>query len=278
MTPFRRRLVPLALAGFTVLTATSCSSRPTYPKAQLAATLQTLLKQERVNATVRLVDHTLAVQSDYPDALVQKGAQIGIGPAFDEVTRKVLINVHRVLLSSDAQVNFYVLLISDPKTPGVYITMVRYMDDVRKASANMLADTEMFSRTLFDLNVVGPVPLTIEQYVPRDIHLEEFLSWQLARRIQRKLTEEFQDAGIAQVGRCGGEFRDGEFAFTLNIAPASESPLDDETLRKVFLASTDVVASVLSSYRFESFDHIRLIHPPTGRNLVLPKGRLPLFR
>ena len=170
------------------------------------------------------------------------------------------------------------LLISDPKTPGVYVTMVRYMDDVRRASANMLADTEMFSRTLFDLNVVGPAPLTIEQYVPREIHLDEFLSWQLARRIQRKLTEEFQDAGAAQVGRCGGEFHNGEFAFTLNIAPASEGPLDDETLRKVFRASTDVIAKVLSSYRFESFERVRLIHPLTGRNLVLPKGRLSVFQ
>lgn len=273
-----RRLLIVPFIGAALFMAAGCSNRPTYPKEQLAASLQTLLKSEGIDAAVRLIDHTLAVQFAYPDTLTQTEVQVGIGPAFDEAARKVLTNVHRVLLSSDAQAQFYVLLLSDPKTPGVYVTMVRYMEDIRRAGANMLADTEVFSRTLFDLNVSGPAPLTIDQYLPREIHLDEFLSWQLARRIQRKLTEELQDTGIAQVGRCGGEFQNGEFAFTLNVLPASDKPLEDETVRKVFRDSTDVIAKVLLSYQFDSFERVRLIHPPTGRNLVLPKGRLDIFR
>ena len=142
----------------------------------------------------------------------------------------------------------------------------------------MIDTPEMFARTIFELNYVGQDTLTIEQYVPRDIRLEEFLSWQLARRIQHKLTEDLQASGSADVGRCGGEFRNGEFAFTLNVVPTANGKLNDATLHQVFKSSTNVIAQVLSSYKFDSFNAVRLMNPATGRNIVLPKARLEIFR
>jgi len=121
-------------------------------------------------------------------------------------------------------------------------------------------------------------PLTLEQYVPRDIRMEEFLSWQLSRRIQTTLIEALQNAGIAEVGRCGAEFHDGEFAFTLNVVPAGEKALDEESVRQAFQASTKIIAKVLSSYRFNSFKSVRLILPVMGRNVVVPKTSLEIFR
>ena len=180
-----RAWLPVAIVLLTC--ATGCSSRPTYPKAQLVQSLQQLFTADHLQTTVRFVDHTLAVQLDYPGALALAGGQIGVGPAFDEATRKVLTAVHRVVLSTDAQINFYVLLLSDSTAPGAYLTIVRYLDDVKRLNANMLDTPEMFARTIFELNFVGPATLTIDQYVPRDIQLEEFLSWQLARR-DRKST------------------------------------------------------------------------------------------
>ncbi len=267
-------LVGLAL----LLVAAGCSNRPTYPKAQLASSLQELLDAEGLNASVRFIDHTVAVQLAYPDALAQAGDRLEIGPGFDEAARKVLTQLHRVLLSTDAEVRFYVVLMSDPQAPGAYLTMVRYLDDVRRANASMLDTPEMFARTIFELNLAGPEPLTIDQYVPRDIRLEEFLSWQLARRIQYALAEELQPSGVVAVGRCGGEFENGEFAFTLDVAPLAGGTLDDDTMQQVFQTSTHVIAKVLSSYRFDTFQAVRLIHPLTGRNIVLPKTSLHAFR
>jgi hypothetical protein len=273
-----RDITPIRLLLTALLLAPGCVSRPTYPKSELANSLQTLLAEDGLRTSVRLIDHTLAVQLDYPDALSQNGPQIGIGPAFDQAVRKVLIAVHRVVLSSDADLLFYVLLLSDPNVPGAYLTIVRYLDDIRRANANMIDTPEMFARTIFELNFVGPSKLTLEQYVPRDIRLEEFLTWQLARRIQHALISELQTGGLATVGRCGGRFHDGEFAFTLDVEPPPEAQLDEATMRRVFQTSSTVIAKVLSSYRFDSFNAIRLIHPPTGRNLVLPKTNLDVFR
>ena len=260
-----------------LLAVNGCSSAPTYPKAHLSESIQALLQEDHLNTRVRFIDHTVAVQVESADTLTQANGQITIGPAFDELGRKVLTTLHRVLLSTDAEIRFYVLLVSDPKTPGAYLTMVRYLDDLRRANANMLDTPEMYARTIFELNLMGSQPLNIEQFVPRDVKLEDFLSWQLARRIQHKLTEDLQAAGHADVGRCGGEFRNGEFVFTLNVAPTQGETLDEKTLQQVFQDSTDVVTKVLSSYKFSSFDAVRLIHLPTGRNLVLPKTRLDVF-
>lgn len=257
-----------------------CSSRPSFPKDSLAASLQAMFDLEQLQSSVRLLDHTLAVHVDYPGALKQENGQISIGPNFDEATRKTLTGMHRVILSTDADIQFYVLLISDHEAPGAYLTMVRYIDDIKRANANMIDTPEMFARTIFELNFVGnDDPLKLEQYVPRDVELGEFLTWQLSRRIQARLTQDLEPSGIASVGRCGGEFKEGEFAFTLDVNPAGDTRmLDEETVNRVFQASTQEIAQVLASYRFSSFDGIRLVHQATGRHLVLPKTRLEIFR
>jgi len=259
--------------------AVGCSAAPTYPKARLAHDLQALFADDHLKTAVRVLNHTLAVGLEYPDTLSQHNGQLGIGPALDEAARKVITDIHRVLLSSDADVRFYVLLISDPKSPGVYFGMVRYMDDVRRANANMLDTPEILARTILDFKFVGPQRMpTIDQYVHGDIRLEEFLSMQLAQRIQMQLTADLQNTGVANVGPCGGTFEHGEFAFSLDVAPLTTNPLDERTIQKVFMTSTNVITKVLSSYHFDRFNAIRLIHPATGRMLFLPKARLDLFR
>ena len=273
-----RRLSLLFACAIAAL-AVGCDTGPTYPSARLTESLQQVLREEHFDrASVRLIDHTVAVQLEHPEALQEREGQIGIGPAFEETVRKLLIGMHRVLLSSDANVRFYVLLLSDPKLPGAYLTIVRNVDDVRRANAMMIDSTEMFYRTVFKFNYAGPAPLTLEQYIPQDIQLEEFLSWQMAQRIQYALITELQAQGIAKVGRCGGRFQNGEFAFTLDVAPMDGAALDEATMRRIFHTSTNVIAKVLSSYGFDEFQQVRLVHLSTGRNVVLPKANLDVFR
>lgn len=273
------RVITLLLGVAVSVSLAGCSTRPTYPKERLAESLQQVLAEDHLSTTVRFFDYTLAVQLEYPHALAMQDNEIVVGPAFNEAARKVLMAIHRVLLSTDAEVRFYILLLSDPETPGAYLTMVRSIDDLRRAEVSMLNTEELMERTVFDLNFVGSKALTIEQYVPRGIRMEEFLSWQLARRLQHQLTATLQLSGRAEVGRCGGEFRDGEFAFTLNvIPPADGAVLDEATVKEIFQTSTSEIAKVLSGYQFNSFETIRLILPATNSNIVLPKTHLQAFQ
>ena len=256
------------------LAACGCESGPTYPKATVAESLRALLVEDHLDASVRFVDHTLGVALTHPGALTQTDASITLGPEFQEVTRLVLTDIHRVALSTDADIRFYVLLLSDPNAPGAYLTMVRYIDDIKRANANMIDSPEMFARTIFELSYAGSTPVSLDQYVPRDITLEDFLSWQLARRIQYALADGLKPTGVMSVGRCGGRFQDGEFAFTLDVSPAAGGALDEAAVNQVFTVSTGVVAKVLAGYHFNQFEAIRLIHPMTGRSLLLPKAQL----
>lgn len=278
MPPAARSVLRLGLVTLGLSLLAGCGGGVTYTKDRLVESLQELLTSEQLHGSVRFVDHTLAVYVEYPGTLAQTDGQIDIGPGFAEVSRKVTQSLHRVLLSSDAPVQFYVVLLADPAVKGAYLTIVRYVDDIRRANANMLDTPEMLARTVFDLNVVEAGPLTLEQYVPRDIQMEEFLSWQLSRRIQATLIDALQNAGLAQVGRCGAEFHNGEFAFTLNVVPAGEKALDEASVREAFQASTTLIANVLSSYQFRSFESVRLILPAMGRNIVVPKTSLEIFR
>ncbi|MBI4597494.1 MAG: hypothetical protein HY737_03735 [Candidatus Omnitrophica bacterium] len=273
------RALGILCCGGSLLAAAGCGSGPTYPKARLSDAVTSVLTSEGIAPTaVRVLEHTVAVQLIYPDALSQTGGHINVGPAFDEATRKIITSLHRVLLSTDADVRFYVVLLSDPNTPGAYLTIVRYLDDIRRANANMLDTPEIIARTVFELNAVGPAKITLDSYLPHEVRLEEFLSWQLARRIQRQLIEQVQQPGLATIGACAGRFQNREFAFTLDVAPSTGAPLDEATIQQVFQMATNEIAKVLGSYRFDSFDQVRLIHPLTGRNFVLPKARLGLFR
>lgn len=263
-----------------LLTSTGCSA-PTYPKERLLESVQEVLAAEGIQASVRLIDHTLAVQFAYPEALGRSGesAAIDLGPGFDEASRKALTALHRVLLSSDADVRFYLLLLSDPQVPGAYLTMVRYLEDIRKVHVSIISVTELMSRTVFELNTVEETPLTIEEYLPREIELSDFLTWQLSRRIRQELTDALQASGVvASVGRCQGQFREGEFAFALNVVPNAKEPFEEDAMQLVFDTATKLIAEVLSGYDFESFRTVRLIHPATGRNFVMPRAKLDFFR
>lgn len=275
----RRAPGRLLAAVIGCLVLAGCEAGPTYPKARLADDLQALLVEEHLNGSVHIVDHTVGVQVSHPGALVQTpDGQIALGPAFDEVLRKTIVSLHRVLLSTDADVRFYVFLLSDPASPGANLTMVRYLDDVKRANANMLDTPEIFARTIYDVNVSGPEAIALEDFLPSEIHLGDFLSWQLSRRIQQRLAEALQSSGTASVGRCGGQFDNGEFVFTLDLSSPTGEKVDDETLQQAFRNSTEEIAKVLSSYRFEDFDAVRLVHPMTGRHLLLPKTDLRLFQ
>ena len=254
---------------------------PSYRQDQLVQALTAICATDyHLSVSARQIGQTLAVHLPHDGILQQQGAQIGLAESANEVLGNLLEAIHRVILSSDARLNFYVVLVSDSTVPGAYLTIIRYVEDVRRANANMLPPTEFFHRTIFDLKLVPGQALGLDQLSPDDIQLEQFLSWQLARRIHTQLTDALKDRGIpADVGPCSGEFRNGEFAFTLNVTSApGQAGLDDTLIQHVFQDATGVIAQVLSDYQFKRFDHVRLTHLPTGRSLLLPKTRLELFR
>lgn len=262
------------------LLSIGCSVSATYPKAQIAQSVQDFLMEEGITSSVRLIEHTLGVQFEYPEALAYIApGEVGLGSNFDEAARKALAIIHRVLLSTDAKIDFYLLLISDPQVPGAYLTMIRAFEDIRKVHVSKINITEMLSRTVYELNMTnnGDSPLTLDNYLSREITLSDFLTWQLQRRLRDTLTEALQGEGTLTIGRCMGEFKNGEFGFVLNVASVTQDPMEEQQVAKVFDTATALISKVIQGYAFEDFDSITLFHPATGRRLVMPRAKIGSF-
>jgi hypothetical protein len=271
------------------LLSSSCAS--SYQTEQLARTIEQICRDEYHYAvSSKLEGRTLAVLLQHDGVMEQVGGQVALSDGANEILGNMIETLHRVLLSTDAPIQFYVLLVYDRSVPGVYLSLVRYIDDVRKVNAQMMGPMEFFSRTLLELKMANAEPVELSKLQMRDIRLEEFLSWQLAKRIQSHLTERLQRAGLSpagggglsdmQVGQCEGRYEGGEFTFALNVTPPAghTAPLEETKLQEVFQEATSVIAEVLADYRFDRFTMVRLVHPPTGRTLLLPKARLDVFR
>ena len=270
-----------SLGGLLALTLSVSACGPTYRKAQIVDAIQRIAQTEyNFQVAVKLTENTIAVHLHHAGILQLVGPQVGLAPSANEILSNLIEIVHRVVLSSDAPVNFYVVVVSDPAVPGAYLTIIRYLEDIRRANANIITPTELFSRTILDLKYLEGPGVGLAQLAPENITFEQFLSWQLAKRIEARLAQELQrqPATTVDVGPCVGGFQGGEFAFALNVTPKPGREVNEGVIQKIFEDATGVIAQVLSGYHFKDFEAIRLIHPPTGRSLLLPKSRLELFR
>ena len=258
-----------------------CSNQPSYRANDVAATIAQLGSREyKMQITARAVGTTLAVHLRAPGLIAQDGERIQLKESAHEIIGNALEIVHRVLLSTDYPCRFYLFIASDPNIPGVGFTIVRYLDDVRRANASVISPSEFLSRTVLDLTYIDTAAGDLAQWVPKEITLEQFLTWQLARRIQSRLAEKLQapQTPLGSNVRCAGEFKNGEFAFTLNLSPESGQSLQSDAVEKMFQQATTEISQVLSGYHFQQFTAVRLTYPLSGRSILLPKTNLELFR
>ena len=132
------------LCGLAVLTGLASGCSPTYRTGQLAQAIEQICATEhQLTISVRQIGRTVAVQLHRPGILQQEGTSVGLSESATEVLGNVLEAVHRVIFSSEDPVQFYFLLVSDPTVPGVYLTLIRHVEDVRRANANVIPPTEL---------------------------------------------------------------------------------------------------------------------------------------
>lgn len=277
----RSRSLLVALLGLVSVVPAACS--PTYRADQASQAVQRICERDyHLHVSAKQSGHTLAVLLHHENIIQQAGEQIGLTPAANEVLANIMEAIHRVVLSSHDPAQFYLIVVTDPAVPGAYLTLVRYVEDLRRVHANSISPTEFFSRTILELKYdAGRPTLNLDQVAVKDIELGEFLSWQLAKRIQNRLIANLPAHGVlpSEIGPCLGEFENGELIFTLQLSPPDDDSAQTAGLAEyVFGEAATVIADVLAGYRFNAFEAVRLSLVPSGRNLFLPKSQLQLFR
>ena len=209
-----------------ILVASLMGCRATYPKETLGESIVELCKKEYdIDIKSKMIDHTLAIFIPLPSLL---NVTLGMNEEAQEMIQNVLLSASRVVLSTDAEVEFYCVIAQDIRLPELQVIIVKYVDDVKRAFFYDISRGEYFKRTIFDINInpqsrkeqtirdifkkhnLNPeweekiledffrsTPLALkdfgywnDRFYVKDIPLPEFLAEQIAYRIKMRFRED----------------------------------------------------------------------------------------
>ncbi len=195
---FKRTSV-LLIAGMIVpLVLSSCG--PTFPKEHLEEAIKDLCEEE----------YGLEVQVE------QKGKTLGLfyakegllEPTFAiredawEDINDLVFSVSRVLLSTDAEVDFYAIIVQDVDMPDIQLVVVKYVKDVKKSMYWAISRYEAFRRTIFRHNIT---PQAQQEQAVRDI----FAMLELDEETQEAVIQEHlksETLTLKDIGYWRGQF------------------------------------------------------------------------
>ncbi len=136
------------IAGVLLMTP---ACMPTYPKEKLPEAVREVCKSEyNMDVDVTVVGKTMGIY--YP----MKGLMdIGMGiseDAWDKISNLLLI-ASRVVLSTDADIDFYCVITQDARLPELQVVIIKYVEDVKHGMYRNISRNESFKRTLFSINL-----------------------------------------------------------------------------------------------------------------------------
>lgn len=147
--PLKRLFVLTLCLGMAAAGLSGCV--PTYPKEELPQAVKGVFKDEYdMDVEVTVLDNTMGIY--YP----MKGLlDVGLGiseEAWDTISNLVLV-ASRVVLSTDAEIDFYCVIAQDARLPELQVIIIKYVEDVKRSMYRNISRNESYKRTLFSVNL-----------------------------------------------------------------------------------------------------------------------------
>jgi hypothetical protein len=270
----RFRKLPSLFLWFALIGILS-SCEATYPAKTLARQLVKLaLDEEKINVTCHITGKTLWVYLPV-DSLVNE-TDLGWNTDGLEKMSRITSIVHRVILSTDAKLDFTAVVASDVKKYGVQLTTFEYIPDVRQAILEKFSRGEFFMRSVKDINV-NPAAindLSGESLNYYDMTLDHFVGLQVIHRAKGLFAK---DAVLSKL-------------FDLKSTALAEKfgviKIDFEFLKKTYLLSPEeekinpldyaamICAEAIKNYDTKSFQAFELKDTFSGESRKLDKRAL----
>lgn len=171
-------------AGFFILALLlfSAGCGPTYPKEKLAESVIKICRDEyKADIKASVIGKTLAIYIPLP-ALFD--ITLAINEKAQDTIQGVILSASRVVLSTDAGIEFYCIIAQDIRIPEIQIMVIKYVDDVKRAFFSDVSRDEYFKRTLFDININ---PQSRKEQVINKI----FEKYSMEESLKKKVIEEF---------------------------------------------------------------------------------------
>lgn len=192
---------------------------PTYPKGMIPEAIKRIcLKEYDSYVEVKIVGKTLAVYLPIENLF---NAVFNINPDASKKINGVILGASRVVLSTDQEIDFYIVIAQDPKVPEIELLYIRYVEDVKRfllgdisrgeyakrAVVSIItpsrAQKEKILREMFEKLNIENVDEILKEYIKekpvttldeicywnnefyiKEIELNEFLAMQIRERIK----------------------------------------------------------------------------------------------
>lgn len=240
---------------------------PTYPKAKVAQSVLKICKEEyKLDVQAKLIGKTIVVFLPL-DELFDRN--MDILPGVVEKIENVILSTSRVILSTDAKIDFYMVIVADTRTTAAELILVRYMEDVYKFMYTWITRDEYRKRVLWQVNF-NPQHLKSPTF---DFNLEEItLGNFLARQIAQRLTFA-QETSKPFKEKVNGVYKKTERKFHFSLVVGGEKKFR-EVNAPIILHEAAVI---LQNYHFQDFELIEIFNLLYGQSVFVRKEELDKY-
>ncbi|MCX5678794.1 MAG: hypothetical protein NTY76_06775 [Candidatus Omnitrophica bacterium] len=183
-----------------VLIVSMAGCAPTYPKEKLKESIIRLCKNEyNIDVKVRTSGKTVAIYMPLDDLM---DFTFSLTPSATEKLNDVIMSVTRVVLSTDANYDFYCIIAHDVRVPEIQVIIIKYVDDVKRVFLGDISRGEFGKRMIIDMR------LNPQSQKERSIK-EVFQKMGLDPKWQDQVMNDFfrsEPAGLGDIGYWNGRF------------------------------------------------------------------------
>jgi hypothetical protein len=247
-------LLGIILAGHLL---SSCEA--TYPARTLTSRLTQLIKEEeKLNVTCHITGKTLWVYVPLEDLIDEKELTWN-AQGFEKIS-KVIAAVHRVLLSSDAQLNFIGIVGTDIKKYGVELTAIEYVPDFKEAVLERFSRGEFFSRSVRNVSVNSQAidDLTGESKTYYDITFPRFLGLQIIHRVKNLFAKDEALAAVFDLKSTASSDKFGIVRVDLEFIQKTYELTPEQEAIDPLEYTAMIAAQVTRNYDFKDIQAVEL--------------------
>ncbi len=137
------------VAVFCVLSQTGCG--PTYPSELLDDAIIQLCREEyKVEVNVKIIGNTIGVYIPIENLF---DPTLNISKEAAKNINDVILSVSRVTLSTDAEINFYIVIAQDPILPEIEVVLIRYVNDLKMLHFDQISRGEFIKRLVIGIKL-----------------------------------------------------------------------------------------------------------------------------
>ena len=222
---------------------------PTYPKENLTESIVQVCKKEYdIDVKAEIVGKTVAIYlplenlMDFTFALT-KGAS--------EKINDVILSVSRVVLSTDADVDFYCIIAHDVRIPEIQVIIIKSTNDVKRLLLNDISRGEYGKRLLIDIR------LNPQSQKERSVQ-EVFRKMDLDPQWQEQVMNDFfrsEPAAMGDIGYWNGRFYMKDITLPEFLAEQMASRLKIEFKENKDLADNFLLKASKGAYKSKADEH-----------------------